>query len=65
MANSGVFYTNGYADDGSGAPYRFKFSWSLTGQSVEGNYSTIRGQVQKNGTTEDYYIVLHDIINVK
>ena len=60
MANSGVFYTSGYAGDGSGAPYRFKFSWSLTGQSVEGNYSTISWNVVcDGGKSSDYWIVVY------
>ena len=60
MANSGVFYTSGYADDGSGAPYRFKFSWSLTGQSVEGNYSTISWNVVcDGGKSSDYWTVVY------
>ena len=60
MANSGVFYTSGYADDGSGAPYRFKFSWSLTGQSVEGNYSTISWNVVcDGGKSSGYWIVVY------
>ena len=61
MANSGVFYTSGYADDGSGAPYRFKFSWSLTGQSIDGNYSTISWNVTcDGGRTSNYYIYIYE-----
>nr|DAH21724.1 MAG TPA: baseplate protein [Caudoviricetes sp.] len=61
MANSGVFYTSGYADDGSGAPYRFKFSWSLTGQSIDGNYSTISWSVTcDGGRTSNYYIYIYE-----
>lgn len=61
MANSGIFYTSGYADDGSGAPYRFKFSWSLTGQSIEGNYSTISWNVTcDGGRTSNYYIYIYE-----
>lgn len=61
MANSGVFYTSGYADDGSGAPYRFKFSWSLTGQSIDGNYSTISWSIVcDGGRTSNYYIYIYE-----
>lgn len=61
MANSGTFYTSGYPDDGSGAPYRFKFSWSLTGQSIEGNYSTISWSVVcDGGRTSNYFIYIYE-----
>lgn len=61
MADSGVFYTSGYADDGSGAPYRFKFSWNLTGQSIEGNYSTINWSVVcDGGKTGNYFIYIYE-----
>lgn len=61
MANSGTFYTSGYPNDGSGAPYRFKFSWSLTGQSIEGNYSTISWSVVCNGgRTSNYFIYIYE-----
>lgn len=61
MANSGTFYTSGYPDDGSGAPYRFKFSWSLTGQSIERNYSTISWSVVcDGGRTSNYFIYIYE-----
>lgn len=40
MALSGSFTTQGYPDDGSGAPYYALFSWTAT-QNISNNTSTV------------------------
>lgn len=52
MATSGSFETSGYSD--SGWPDRLVFSWELSSQSIEGNYSVISYSVYATGGTNGY-----------
>lgn len=47
MASSGSFRTYGYSD--SGYPDHYVFSWSVSSQSIEGNYSVITWSLRGSG----------------
>lgn len=64
MATSGSFYTSGYSD--AGWPDKFLFEWSLSKQSVEGNYSVITWALKCSGGANDtrYTYLYKSYVNV-
>lgn len=52
MATSGSFNTSGYSDEGY--PDHYTFSWTLSSQSIEGNYSVISWSLTGNGGANGY-----------
>lgn len=54
MATSGSFQTSGYSDS-AGSPDYCIFSWSVSSQSIEGNYSVISWSLTVGGGTNSYW----------
>ena len=52
MATSGSFNTSGYSD--AGWPDHYTFSWTLSNQSIEGNYSVISWSLKGAGGANGY-----------
>ena len=53
QVRSGSFNTSGWSD--SYSPDYYVFSWSLTSQSIEGNYSDISWSLTGAGGYNEYY----------
>ena len=56
QVKSGSFNTSAYVSS-SYSPRYYTFSWSLTSQSIEGNYSDISWSLKGAGGSNDYYWV--------
>lgn len=55
MATSGSFVTTGYKDSDDRYADQFTFSWSLSSQSVSGNYSVITWSLVGSGGSGNYW----------